>query len=171
MAEPWEEQVAEAIVAALRGIQGGDGQSVGADGYWYKPDVVERTHAIDALGVLNEKYTTIYALAPFQVTSEESTTRGVEKVMTIDFLLARKHLKPDEVYRAQPPMRWAVQNRLWHDFERKILADVQLNGLVENVNFSEAVFAAESTYVPGWAIVVGQVLPTDLQDIEEEDED
>ena len=171
MAEPWEEQVIEAIVATLQSIEGGDGHSVGADGYWYKPDVVERTDAIDALGVLNEKYTTIYALAPFQVTSVESTTRGVEKVITIDFLLARKHLTSDEVFRAQLPRRWTVQNRLWHDFERKILADVQLGGLVENVNFSEAVFAAESTYMAGWAIVVGQVLPTDLQDIEEEDED
>jgi len=171
MVEPWEEQVAGAIVANLRSIEGGDGQSIGADGYWYKPDVVERVRAIEDKRVLNEKYTTIYALAPFHVTSEESTTREVEKVKTIDFLLARKHLKPDEPYQQQSPIPWTVQNRLWHDFERKILSDVQLGGLVENVNFGETVFAAESTYVAGWAIVIGQLLPKEILEIEEEDED
>ena len=170
MAEPWEEQVAEAIVTNLRSIVGGDGQSVGADGYWHKPDIVERTRAIEDKRVLDERYNTIYALAPVSMTSEESTTREVGKVITIDFLLARKHKHPDDPYHAQAPIPWTVQNRLWHDLERKILADVTLGGLVENVNFGEVVFAAESTYVAGWAIVIGQLLPTEILEIDEEDD-
>jgi hypothetical protein len=167
--EPWEEQVAQTLVTRLSTFEGGSGHSVGADGYWYRPDIVERVRAIDGTAVFNEQFETIYVLAPVSVTSVESTTREVEKVLTIDFLLARKHLLPDEPYHAKAPLPWTVQNRLWHDLERRILADVTLGGLTTNVNFSEVVFAAESTYRVGWAVVIGQLLPTDIREIEEEE--
>jgi hypothetical protein len=162
MAEPWEERVVEALIAKLEEIKGANGSQPSASGYWYTPNAVERTRKIEGQGLLTDDaiFQTVYVLAPVSVEIVESNGQEIEKTMVIDFLLARRHLQSDEPFHQTTPIPWTVQNRLWHDFQKKILEDVQLGDLVTNIGFQEVLLDGANTGVPKWAIVIGQILPT-----------
>lgn len=151
--EVWAEQVAAALKTSL--------ESIVADAvYWYTPDVVERTHEITRLLTSAESKTVVYALAPFEVEITENAGRQAEMTLTIDFMLARKHLSTDEPFQAKTPIRWTVQNRLFTDFARKILNDAALIGnIVDNIDFRFVQMNAEAVFLAGWAVVIGQIAP------------
>lgn len=161
MTEYFEERVCSAVEAKLDEIVGDDGVT-----YWFTPHV-ERFVEITRQ-VLNPRYnadadeTSIIALAPFGLELVEATSSQHDIRIVIDFLLACRHDGSIEPYNATTPSVWTLQNRLWGDFKQKLLGspdDLQLDGLVDNMDILNVTLDAREVYIAGWAIVIGQIVP------------
>lgn len=151
MAESIHEQAMVAIKATVEAITADSGAT-----YWYKPDVVERAATVEDMRLLNDRFDTIYILAPDEEVPPEVPGKEVDERYTFDFLLARKHLNSDEPYSQDAPIRWTIQTRLSRDFKKALWADITLGGIVDNVNITRVSFRSEETHVEKWAVVIGQ---------------
>ena len=153
MAESQSERIMAEVVTVLDAIVGDAGTT-----YWHSYRVA-RTKAIEQKMLdpsLDEDAMLI--IVPEIVTNTEETNKEITKFLRFDVIGAKKHSLPDDVFDAETPIRWTIQNRIEQDVEKKLRADVTLGGLSENVEVETVDMSAEFTYVAGWALVLMNVL-------------
>ena len=152
--ESLHEQIAEAIRASLEEISGSDGNP-----YWNTTAAavrvlwVEKELLESALGT-----GPIYAVWPGEEEHVEGATGAplgagrIDAEMDVFVLCLQSYKQTDHAFAPGDPTRWNMGNRMVRDVLRKLLADVQLSGLVENV-FATPVIIDRDRWIDGWAVV------------------
>lgn len=141
-------------MTTLDAIEGDDGAT-----YWFTPDHVERVPDVTDLTLLNERFNTMYFIAPGDERNVEQPMLQFEKEVEIDLLLVQQHHQTIEPFVAKvDPIMWTIQNRMMQDVEKALLADTSFGGLVTNAEIPIRQRGAEDTWSLGWAVVFAQIM-------------
>jgi hypothetical protein len=148
MAESRVEQIIAAVQSSLAGIVGDSGAT-----YWDTYRVIRHHAMTDA--ILDTSITTpILVVIPDIVENEEFTNREIESMVRFDIAGTKQYKLPLNPFRAEEPLFWTVQNRIAQDVQKKLLGDVTLGGLTDNLEIELVDQTAETTYIDGWATVL-----------------
>jgi len=147
-AESLPEQIVAAMVTSLAAISGST--------YHYPPDKVVRSsffgeHCLDeSVG----DPATVYVLIPDVYEFEEQTFTHTAGLLELDLVLMRRHEVGGVENPFEPPTssRWQVQNRMIHDVQTKLRADLTVGGRALHTRLTLADVGAEETFEEMWAM-------------------
>jgi hypothetical protein len=150
-AESIHDQIAAAVVAALDGI------AAGAT-YHVTPDAVVGCDFFDD-ALLNAGKRTIYAVRATgeEFHREDTSSDGMAATMQAFVLLLQQYGGTLDPFNQPQLTRRRVVDRMVRDVLGKLLEDVQLGGLVENV-FAEPARVDREREVDGWAVAEIQLV-------------